>query len=276
MSEMIQNENKQITNPSTFNFEIRSLNEAMEYAKLIANSDLAPKDFKGKPGNVLIAIQMALELGLKSMQSIQNIAVINGRPSIWGDLLIALVQNHPICEYIIEDRINDTALCKVKRRGEPEYTAKFSIEDAKKAGLWGKSGPWTQYPDRMLQMRARTFAIRDKFADVLKGIAVREEVMDYQTVECQVIEEKKAEDLNSKLGLIPEYDMSQLSREINESKTLEELQDNYKRIYKIVKTNPNHLNVITELKDKCKTDLQGINDFLKEYDSASGEIKEAE
>lgn len=174
-----------VTENKSFNFEITSLDQAMEYAKLISESDLAPKDYRGKPGNVLIAMQYGAEVGLKPMQAIQNIAVINGRPSVWGDAMIALVQSHPICEYIKEytKDAGSTACCAVKRKGEDEYVYEFSKEDAKAAGLLGKPGPWTQYPDRMLQMRARGFALRDKFSDVLKGIALREEVEDYQVVD---------------------------------------------------------------------------------------------
>src|ERR1700675_2806847 len=63
-----------------------NLTEAVALAKLIASSELAPKDYKGKPGNCLIAMQLGAELGVAPMQAIQNIAVINGRPSVWGDL----------------------------------------------------------------------------------------------------------------------------------------------------------------------------------------------
>ena len=52
-----------------------------------------------------------------------------------------------------------------------------------KAGLWAKSGPWTQYPKRMMQMRARGFALRDKFADALGGLITVEEAQDYQVVD---------------------------------------------------------------------------------------------
>jgi hypothetical protein len=52
------------------------------------------------------------------------------------------------------------------------------MDDAKAAGLLGKQGPWSQYPKRMRQMRARGFALRDVFPDVLKGMPVAEEVMD--------------------------------------------------------------------------------------------------
>src|SRR6185437_15603477 len=132
-------------NTGGFSLEPRNFEEAMKYAKLIADSDLAPKDYKGKPGNVLIAIQMGQEVGLKPMQAIQNIAVINGRPSIWGDALLGLIKIHPELEYIREeiDRSdpNMTAICYIKRRGEDEREDKFSIEDAKKAQLWNKAGP---------------------------------------------------------------------------------------------------------------------------------------
>ena len=50
------------------------------------------------------------------------------------------------------------------------------FRSAKRAGLWGKQGPWQQFPDRMMQMRARGFTLRDGFADVLGGLYLREEL----------------------------------------------------------------------------------------------------
>lgn len=171
------------TTPETFDLSPRSLDEAMKFANLLADSSIVPKDFIGKPGNVLVAIQWGMELGLKPMQAMQNIAVINGRPSLWGDALLALVLASPVCEYIEEWEEGGTAYIKCKRRGKPEDVQSFGEEDAKKAGLIGKQGPWTQYPKRMKKMRARAFALRDNFADVLKGIAVAEEAMDLEHVE---------------------------------------------------------------------------------------------
>jgi hypothetical protein len=207
------------TENKNFNFEIKSLDQAMEYAKLISESDLAPKDYRGKPGNVLIAIQYGLEIGLKPMQAIQNIAVINGRPSIWGDAMIGIVQSHPFCEYIREWQKDGIAFCAVKRRGEDEHVAKFSKEDAKAAGLIGKPGCWTQYPDRMLQMRARGFALRDKFSDVLKGIVMREEVEDYQIMD---INERK-NIARDKISLVLAEKNNDLTHKLENAKTIEEL-----------------------------------------------------
>lgn len=156
----------------------RTFEQAITFSKHLADSDLVPKDFQRKPGNCLIALQWGAELGLKPLQAVQSIAVINGRPAMWGDALMALVRSSPVCEWIIEEDDGKTATCRVKRRGEPEQARTFSIDDAKNAGLSGKSGPWTQYPKRMRQLRARAFALRDVFADVLRGMAMAEEAQD--------------------------------------------------------------------------------------------------
>jgi hypothetical protein len=79
----------------------------------------------------------------------------------------------------------------VKRKGEPDVHSSFSVSDAKRAGLWGKQGPWSQYPKRMLQLRARAFALRDAFPDALRGLASAEEEQDTITVTAEVIEPEK-------------------------------------------------------------------------------------
>lgn len=156
----------------------QTFEQALTFSNYLAESDLVPKDFKGKPGNCLIAMQWGAELGLKPLQALSNIAVINGRAALWGDAVIALVRSSPLCEYVIEEDDGKVATCKVKRRGEQEQVRQFSMVDAQAAGLAGKQGPWTQYPKRMRQMRARAFALRDVFPDVLRGMPVAEEIMD--------------------------------------------------------------------------------------------------
>ena len=163
---------------------LQTFDDAWRFWQMVAKTDFAPKDFKGKPEACLLAGQHGAELGLGPMQSLQCIAVINGRPSIWGDAALALVQSSLVCEFVWEEVTGDgdamVAQCQAKRRGYPKpTTVQFSVADAKKAGLWGKSGPWTQYPKRMLQLRARGFALRDAFPDVLKGLITAEEAQDY-------------------------------------------------------------------------------------------------
>lgn len=165
----------------SFSMEPKTLDEAMKYAEIIAKSSLVPKDFINQPGNVLVAIQMGQEIGLKPLQALQNIAVINGRPCLWGDAVLALVRGSGLLEDFREDfdEPTQTAICSAKRKGQPTVILRrFGMEDAKKAGLFGKQGTWQTYPRRMMQMRARAFALRDGFADVLKGLAIAEEQED--------------------------------------------------------------------------------------------------
>lgn len=165
-----------------FDLSPTSFDEAVKLAEYLANSSMVPKDYQGNPGNVLVAIQWGLELGLKPLQAMQNIAVINGRPSLWGDAVLALVLASPVCVDVIEryegTGLQKRAVCIARRRGKEDKVGEFSMEDAERAGLIGKAGPWKQYPDRMLKMRARAFALRDQFTDVLKGIAIAEEQQD--------------------------------------------------------------------------------------------------
>lgn len=185
-----------------------SLTEAMEFAGFLAQSSIVPKDFANNPGNILVAIQWGMELGLQPMQAMQNIAVINGRPALWGDAVIALVKSSPLCEYVYETDDGETATCRVKRRGEEEQVRTFSMADAKTAGLAGKQGPWSQYPKRMRQMRARGFALRDVFADVLRGMPVAEELQDTPTGPIRGVVQTSTAQIESPAALPPYPDES--------------------------------------------------------------------
>jgi hypothetical protein len=160
---------------------LTNFNELVQFAQMAAKSALVPTEYRGKPESIMLAVQLGSELGLAPMQSIQNIAVIGSRPTVWGDAMLALVQAHPDCMDVIESEEGDTAVCTVKRRGRTPVVRRFSVEDAKLAKLWGKPGPWQQYPARMCQMRARGFALRDSFPDVLKGLITAEEARDIPT-----------------------------------------------------------------------------------------------
>jgi len=167
------------TTQPTFSLTPRNLEEALKFADIMSKSDLVPKDFKDKPGNILVAIQKGLEIGLSPMAALESIAVINGRASLWGDALLGLVQVSPQYEWHNEaESVPTKGVCIVKRKGHEPHRVEFSLEDAKRAGLLGKPGPWQQYTARMLTLRARAFALRDKFADVLNGLSMAEEALD--------------------------------------------------------------------------------------------------
>lgn len=160
----------------------QNLDDAFRLSKALSMSgDMVPKHFQGKPEMIMAAVLRGAEIGLAPMQALANIAVINGRASIWGDALPALLQRagHEI-DSGIEGEGDQMEAWAVLKRGDTGKTIRrtFSVADAKKASLWGKAGPWQSYPTRMLQMRARAFAARDGAADALMGLQVAEEMRD--------------------------------------------------------------------------------------------------
>ena len=162
---------------------------ALPVAKMLAESDLVPKAYRGKPSDILIAGAMGARLGVDLFTALSGIASVNGRPSLYGDLLMAVCANHPDfqdCEESFDGtpyEDNFKAVCSVTRKNRKPVVRTFSVIEAKEASLWKKVGPWTATPQRMLQMRARAFALRDTFADALAGFQSYEESKDSELID---------------------------------------------------------------------------------------------
>lgn len=154
------------------------VDQAYRLAQAIARSGMTPKAYSNDPDKVFVGILAGAEVGLAPFQALQSIAVINGNPSIWGDGALALVQASGLLEDIEETDDGTTATCRVIRKGRSPVIHTFSMKDAENAGLLRKDGPWKTYPKRMRQMRARSWALRDGFPDVLKGLHIAEELRD--------------------------------------------------------------------------------------------------
>lgn len=172
-----------------------SFEDQYRLARLYCASRMLPVAFD-TPEKVFTAMQFAYELGLKGITAMRNICVINGTPSLWGDLPLALVKRSGKLKSIKEWTTDETgkeiipennniaappvaAYCRTVRKeedGENEVTTWFTLEDAKKAQLYGnpKKPIWGLYLRRMLQMRARGQNLKDNFGDVLMGAAIAE------------------------------------------------------------------------------------------------------
>lgn len=169
--------------------ELRNIDEIVRWSNMVAGTPFAPKGMDAR--QIIVAVTYGLELGLTPHQAIQSIAVINGRPTLYGDAPLALIkgsgQLEDIDEKIEGEGDKMVAVCIIKRKDQKTpHTYRFSVQDAKDAGLWGKAGPWKQYPKRMLQMRARGFCARDAFPDILKGIIFEDEARDTSATVTQV------------------------------------------------------------------------------------------
>lgn len=161
----------------------QDIESVFRLASVVHAAGMAPKSLDSVE-KCTVAIMHGLEVGFTPMAALQSIAVVNGMPSIWGDGMIALVRASGLLEDIVETVEDDKdgptlAVCKVKRVGSPSWVVQsFTRPQAMKAGLWRKQGPWTQYPQRMMQMRARSWALRDAFPDVLRGLNSAEEMSE--------------------------------------------------------------------------------------------------
>lgn len=175
-------------------------------AKKMSAASLVPKCYQNKPNDLFLAMALGYKLGFSPEQAAQNIVVINNKPCMYGDALLGLVMTHKDFEDIIETPIEKDGVivgyeCVLKRTGRSDTKRKFTIEQAQKAGLIKRSQVWQQYPERMLQMRARGYAIRDTYPDKLNGLMPAEEVNDYIEGEYTRVDKKsRTEKLRDELS----------------------------------------------------------------------------
>lgn len=161
-------------------------------------------------------IQLGLEVGLQPGQAIASISIRNGIPLINGDAQLALVLHSGKAHFVTEEMHADGAVCSTHRIGdERSYGVKFSIDDAIKAGLWETPGPWTTHPLRMLKYKARAFCLRDKYPDVIKGLAHSTEEMEGEVIKARYDTDIAPHDPANKLTGIVEQRMLHNATTIN-------------------------------------------------------------
>lgn len=207
----------------------QNFDDAWRIAGALAAAGMGPKDIDTQE-KVLAVMMAGAEIGMPPFQSLQSFAIINGRPALWGDGMMGVVRKHGVrVEERTEGLIADgtfVAYCKVTRPDTGEVIERsFSVVDAKRAGLWQteakvrrknfKTGefyeatndsPWFKYPQRMIPMRARSWALRDGCADMLRGMKMAEEVQDYPPEDVRVIDysgdadQRPEEDRDPRIG----------------------------------------------------------------------------
>lgn len=170
---------------------LKDIAEAERFCRLVVASGLAPKSLN-TPAKVFVAVETGMEAGLSPMQSLQSVYVVNGMPAWTGQGALALIYASGSCSIppkITFDGDGDSykAVVTFQRKESPVATVvSFSVADAKRAHLWGKAGPWTDYADDMLMWRAVGRMAKRYFADVLKGLSIAEEVRDYPRQEVTI------------------------------------------------------------------------------------------
>lgn len=169
--------------------ELRTIEDMTHMAQMIVKAGIAPKGMADVP-KICVALQLGAEVGIPPMQAVQGIAVVNGRPTIWGDLGIALIQGSGLLDAAPEEAVTGEgdsmeAVCRIRRKGQSGfYEGRFTAEDAKRAGLAGKN-TYQTWPKDMFLWRARWRAYKAGFADVLRGLTFREVIQDYPPREAE-------------------------------------------------------------------------------------------
>lgn len=185
----------------------KTLDEAYRMAVAVVQARLAPDSYSNDPSKVMLGLAAAMEAGLPPLYGLRQIAIINGRPTIWGDAAMALIQaSGQLADRIVtevgsgfdtdstprEQWPDDFGfMVQLFRKGQPTpYIGRFTVGDSKRAKLWDntKKVPWFTSPKRMLLVRAQAFPQRDGFADCLAGLAIREEIEDTFGADKAVVE----------------------------------------------------------------------------------------
>ena len=170
--------------------QVSNLEQATAQADMMIKSGLLPKSYQNS-SQVLAAMHFAKELNLPPMVALRQISVINGTPSVWGDLPMALVQKTgnlaDLRQFFVDDNMEEicsknknlksevyAAICRMKRVGMESWNeAFFTMDEAKRAGLSGK-GVWRQYPKDMMKYKAVARCIKIFFSDCLYGASIQE------------------------------------------------------------------------------------------------------
>jgi hypothetical protein len=160
-----------------------SLPDMVRYAEHLAQADMLPKGFAGRPANVLYAMEYGRTLGITPIAALTGIHVIEGKPSASSGLIGALVRQAGHKLRVKGDGRSATA--QIIRADDPDWTYEctWDLDRAAQAGLCQirdgkpyardyKDRPtaWEKYPAAMLKARAITEVARDACEDVLFGL----------------------------------------------------------------------------------------------------------
>lgn len=154
------------------------MTDRIEHAKIVAQSSLIPAEYRGKPADIVWAMDIGDALGVPYTQVMQSMVVARGKMTMSADLMGAVVRRAGHKLRLRE--AGDSVTADLIRADDPEYTFTVTWDKAKAqaAGLWGSRGPWQQYPRQMLRARAITEVCRQGASDALAGTVYTPEELE--------------------------------------------------------------------------------------------------
>jgi hypothetical protein len=176
----------------------RNFAEAQQMCGALARSGLVPRDYIDKPENMIVTVMAGAEIGLPPMASLRLYHIMDSIPRLSAEGIRAVLLSHPEIEYFEPQTGDDKQATWIgKRRGRPEKSATWTVERAKRAGLWdrknrdGSPGNWQKYTEDMLNARASMQLGRMIAPDIVAGMVSREEAMDGDFIQADATERKE-------------------------------------------------------------------------------------
>lgn len=167
----------------------------MERATILSKSNIIPAQFQRQPENVLIALDLASRMGQSPIILMQNLYIIQGKPSLSGQMVASLVRTSGQFEnlelHYVGTPNTDTwgAYVSGIRNGKELKGTVVTLGMAKKEGWYGKNGSkWQTIPQQMMGYRAWTYFGRLYAPEVLMGLHETTEVEDFIKIESTEVE----------------------------------------------------------------------------------------
>ena len=254
------------------NITLMTLPSVCQQAAIIQKAGLLPISIK-TPEAAAVVMLKGVELGIPPMQAIDGLCVINGKVSMQGQLMLALIYSRAP-QAIIEFVKNDDKACVIKAgRNKDDVVSQFSftIEEAEKAGLTKKAGDvWKNYTADMLKWRCVARMARTKFPDVIQGCYLPEEA-----AEIKVKRDDARNRVNNSVGDNDKiYDS--LKQSLADSKNMDELKQAFGDIQKNKAVlSAGQLSDLVKIKDDKKAELEKTVDAeIIDYEALRVEARE--
>lgn len=176
---------------------IKLMQNLYKTAKLYASSSMIPQNYQGRPDNCFVALELAGRMGVSPTLVMQNLIVVQGRPSWSGQGCIALINGcgkftHDLDFVMVGSLEEDNrgCFCRAVRKsdGKELIGTTITIDLAKKEGWFDKKGSkWQTMPEQMLMYRAASFFARTYCPEVLMGFSTADEVEDITDVQSEKV-----------------------------------------------------------------------------------------
>ena len=173
---MPNDQTKQVMIPNDNYFSPAAWNVMVQMANVFIKGAALPKHITNA-SQLLMILQTGKEMGLKPMQAINGIYILNGKVALYSHVMLSKVLEGGVKLKWLKDTTTEAEV-EFSGLDRAPYVSKFTIAEAQKAGLVKAGGAWTSYPSAMLRARAVSAGARVFCPDLISGAYTLEEVAD--------------------------------------------------------------------------------------------------